>query len=435
MSMNPFDQRPRPLDQCFMDWKTMAARPYDKREADPYTRVRSILMNGTEFEAVWFSHQFHRHCQNNDLRRELALLRRQEQQQQKHIAALKPLDETVLEHTIGYEQLAVDLTARMAQCEPDREVKQALDFALLEDFDHLYRYADLLEMDGGVHAEELVGRYTEIMPARPTIAHHRWPADSVKKPIQGKKAALVTKLHVNIITAAEQQTMNYYMNTAALWPEETGRRLYQEIGMIEEQHVTQYGSLLNPTLTPLENLLVHQYVESWLYWSMCETETDPHIRGVWQMLFEQELMHLNIAQGLLREYEGKEWNEVLPDAEFPAPLRLESNIEYVRGVLGSTANNTADLEDYVDVRRVTPETFAQYQRQVNQPVENVVSHSFIQAYIRKNGTDYRFETAPNPVAELKDRKADNVSVGRQTLCDESFTHTADDSVPIPELTR
>lgn len=229
--------------------------------------------------------------------------------------------------------------------------------------------------------------------------------------------------------------MNYYMNTAALWPEETGRRLYQEIGMIEEQHVTQYGSLLNPTLTPLENLLVHQYVESWLYWSMCETETDPHIRGVWQMLFEQELMHLNIAQGLLREYEGKEWNEVLPDAEFPAPLRLESNIEYVRGVLGSTANNTADREDYVDVRRVTPETFAQYQRQVNQPVENVVSHSFIQAYIRKNGTDYRFETAPNPVAELKDRKADNVSVGRQTLCDESFTHTADDSVPIPELTR
>ena len=33
----------------------------------------------------------------------------------KKIACLKPLDETVLEHTIGYEQLAVDLTAILAQ--------------------------------------------------------------------------------------------------------------------------------------------------------------------------------------------------------------------------------------------------------------------------------------------------------------------------------
>ena len=50
-------------------------------------------------------------------------------------------------------------------------------------------------------------------------------------------------LAANVITAAEQQTMNYYMNTAALWPDEMGRRLYQEIGMVEEQHVTQYGSM------------------------------------------------------------------------------------------------------------------------------------------------------------------------------------------------
>ena len=89
--------------------------------------------------------------------------------------------------------------------------------------------------------------------------------------------AVIDLLAANVITAAEQQTMNYYMNTAALWPEETGRRLYQEIGMVEEQHVSQYGSLLDPRLTWLENLLVHQYVECWLYWSCAETETDGRI--------------------------------------------------------------------------------------------------------------------------------------------------------------
>ena len=46
-------------------------------------------MNGTEFEAnVWFSHQFSRHASgDNDLRRELALIRRSEQQQQKLLSA------------------------------------------------------------------------------------------------------------------------------------------------------------------------------------------------------------------------------------------------------------------------------------------------------------------------------------------------------------
>ena len=213
--------------------------------------------------------------------------------------------------------------------------------------------------------------------------------------------------------------MNYYMNTAALWPEETGRRLYQEIGMVEEQHVSQYGSLLNPSMTWLENLLVHQYVECWLYWSCYETETDVRIRELWYFLFQQELVHLHIARDLLCQYEKKDWNEVLPDAKFPAPLTLESNIEYVRSVLGSTVNNTACCEGYVNVvQGAMPETFAEYQRAVNEPVENVMSHRFIQEYMQRNGQDYRFETAPNPVPELRDRTVDNICVGRQPLCTE-----------------
>ncbi len=38
-----------------------------------------------------------------------------EQQQQKILTHLKPADESALEHTIGYEQLAVDLTAHLAK--------------------------------------------------------------------------------------------------------------------------------------------------------------------------------------------------------------------------------------------------------------------------------------------------------------------------------
>ena len=204
--MNPFKEKPRSIEKSLQNWAQMYPKPYNKREVNPYTKCRIILMNGTEFEANWFSHQLARHTTNNDLRRDIALTRMVEKQQQLKISLLKPQDESILEHTIGYEQLAVDLTAELAKREADCNVKNALDFALLEDFDHLYRYANLLEMEQGVYAEWLVGRYTEIMPGRPTIAHHRFPIDNVKTGIDSKTSDVQTVLNTMIITAAEQQT-------------------------------------------------------------------------------------------------------------------------------------------------------------------------------------------------------------------------------------
>ena len=101
-------------------------------------------MNGIEVESIIFSHQFARHTDNLEIKRALALSRRVDQQQQKVVNGLNPGDQTPLETTIGYEQVAVDLTSWLARHEPDPMLKQALDFALLEDFDHLYRYAEPL---------------------------------------------------------------------------------------------------------------------------------------------------------------------------------------------------------------------------------------------------------------------------------------------------
>ncbi len=411
--MNPFELKAKPLESLIMSWNRLTPIPYDADAVDPYTRCRVILMNGTEFEAVWYSHQFSRHSGDNELRRQIALLRRLEQQQQKLVAALKPPEETILAHTIGYEQLAVDLTAMLAQREDNPYVKQALDFALLEDFDHLYRYADLMDFDDRVHAEKLVGGYAEIMPGRPTIAHHRHPFDSVKFHIQNRIASPMTRLCTAIITAAEQQTMNYYMNVASFYPTAWGRKLYREIGMVEEQHVTQYGSLMDTDQTWLEGCLNHQYTECYLYWSAMETETDPRIRGIWEMLFEQEVSHLHAAAELLETYEGREAAQVIPEGTFPDPLPLTSNIEYVRGVLGGTVCNTALREDWTNVNDLSPNAdFFRYQGIVNADVNDVESHAIIERLIHRDGADYRFETAPNPVPALRDRRADNTDVGR-----------------------
>ena len=411
--MNPFVEKPIKTAEDFYGWNNMALKPYNKFDVDPYTRVRIILANGAEYEAVWFSHQFHRHERDNDLRRDLATLRRKEQQQQKRIASLKPIGEGILEHTIGYEQLAVDLTAIFAQRESDRYVKQAMDFALLEDFDHLYRYADLLEMDKGIIAEKLVGGYTELMPGRPTISEHRFPTDDVKRFTNYKKASGLTKLDINILTAAEQQTMNYYMNQAAFYQNKLGRQLYTEIGMIEEQHVTLYGGLKDTTSTWLEDLLMHEYTECYLYYSLWQDETDRYVKKVWEEHFNDELQHLHVAAELLQKHENKVWQQVIPNSDFPELLAFRSNIDYIRKVLKETVNYTARGEDYSEVGDLPAEAkFFDYQREVNGKDSDVASHNIIRKYIADNGKDYRFQTAEHPVEELRERNRDNTTVGR-----------------------
>lgn len=415
--MNPFEQKPMKLSDTIMDWKKMYPKPFNKCDVNPYTKTRIILMNGTEFEANWFSHQFSRNCNNNDIRRTIASTRRIEKQQQMLIQNLKPINENILETTISYEQLAVDLTARLAQNEPDQNVRNALNFALLEDFDHLYRYSNLLELEYKVLPEKLVGRYTEIMPARPTISHHRDPNDTVKY-YTCKDAELITKLNVNIITAAEQQTMNFYMNVGGFYTSDIGRKLYQEIGLVEEDHVTQYGSLIDPNQTWLENLLMHEYTECYLYYSCFKEETDPYIKKIWEMFFEYEIVHLHRACDLLEKYESKTWQQIIPNGNFPTLLSLGPNIEYVRDVLKNTANFTGDRENYACVCDLPKDfDFFTYQNIVNNNVCEVPSHIIIDEYICKKGMDYRFEVAPNPLKCLQNRLCDNICVGREPLCE------------------
>ncbi len=412
--MNPFSEKLITLDKSFQNWKRLYPKSYDKNAVDPYTKTRIILANGAEFEANWFLHQFARHVTDDALKRELALTRAVEKEQQIKISLLKPANETQLEHTIGYEQLAVDLTAELAKRETDCNVKQALDFALLEDFDHLYRYADLLQMTQGIHAEHLVGGYTEIMPGRPTAAHHRYPKDNVRFGIDGKKASTSTMLATMIITAAEQQTMNYYMNVTTLARTELARRLYQEIALVEEEHVTHYESLQDPNSTWLECWLWHEYCECYLYWSNYETETDPRIKAFWEENFAFETAHLQMAAQMLQKYEKKDALSVIRDPEFPAPLSLHENIEYVRDILKNTVQFTSQKDGYVKVDDLPEKAnFFAYQKLKNANIDVEPSHRVIDKHIERYGKDYRYCKAQNPVEGLRSETQDNVEVGRK----------------------
>lgn len=410
---NPFEQKPIQLGDTIMDQELIYPKAYNKYEVDPYTKVRIILMNGIEVESTLFKHQFHRNCMNNDLRRELALLRRTEQQQQKVINWLSPKNETPLEVTIGYEHVAVDLTAWLAQNEPNPYVKQALDFALLEDFDHLYRYANIMNLDENIPAEKLVQDYVEITPGRPTIAEHRHPYDEVRNFVDFKTADIQTKLNTLIITAAEQQTMNFYMNVGPAYYNDLGRQLYQEIAMIEEQHVTHYGSLLDPNTTWLENLVLHEYMECYLYYSFYQDELDNHVKAIWERHLQQEIAHLHKAADLLAQYENKHWEQVVTGT-FPKLLQFHDTRDYVRQILAEQINLTGDQESYRNVNDLPDNhSFFWYQNHVNKELGTIPSHVAITKHQQKYKEDYRWEKGSHPVEALRNRTQDNTTIARE----------------------
>jgi hypothetical protein len=405
MAFNPLEHKGIPVDRQFRDWSKLSSVPLPSRPEDPYTMTRVILMNGIEVESVIFSHQFARNTDNPDIKQSLALSRRAEQQQQKAINWLLPGELTPLETTISYEQVAVDLTSWLARHEPDPTLKQALDFALLEDFDHLYRYANLYELIQGRHADDIVKDLTEITPGRPTIVEHNHPFDELRPHFVTQTVNPLSRMHVMTIVAAEQQTMNYYMNVGPDLMEPVARGLYAEIAQIEEQHVSHYESLLDPLDSWIANLVFHQTNEVYLYWSMAQLETDRRVKELWELHLEMELGQLHEACRLLRTYEGREPEELLPPALPDVPVTFETNKQYVRQVLADQVHLRTDGLGYTPVDDLPSDhRYFEYQKVVN--ADGVPSEQVIDENRSKSGREYRLETdGPNPVPDLQEAKS------------------------------
>jgi hypothetical protein len=357
MAFSVFDSKGTPLDRQRTTWREMVRTPISKLDDDAFTRMRVILMTGIEREAVRFSHMAAR-C-NMALRQPLAEVRRVEQHQAALVGGLLSPDHSPLETTIAHEQLAIELTASVAKAEPDSYLCQVYRFGLLEDFDHLYRYAALLDRMEGKDANNILQSYTDILPGRPTSEHHRAPRDDLRIPYDRSMAAMLSKLHALTVTAAEAQTHDYYMTVGPTFADPVARQLYAEIAAVEEQHVTQYESLLDPTETWVEQWMLHEANECYAYYSCVETETNHHVKAVWERCLDHELGHFHLAAEAFRRYERRDPAEIVGD--FARPIELRSQRDYVRSVLASEVDLRAlgtqfvprEHEDQasIDVRR------------------------------------------------------------------------------------
>lgn len=352
VKFRPFDMEYIPVEDQFLNWKEIVQAPYDKNTVDAYTRTRIILMNGIENASVIMSHNMERMIADPEIKRQMALMRRVDSMQQQTVNWLNPADQTIVETALGYEQVAVDLTANLARNEPDPYVKQTLDFALLEDFDHLYRYSCLYDYLEGGDSEFIVQGKTEIKPGRPTSVEHRHPEDTLRKHYDKDTADLKTKMNYLTIVAGEQQTELFYKDHGFMYSNELARQLFSEIADVEEQHVTQYGLLGDPTETMLEKATLMQLCEAYLYFSCAQTETDPRIKEIWEAFTRMEISHFAACATLLEKYEGRDIMSVLKADSIEPLVVFEENKDYINQVIEEQLDLQAHNMEYKRFREL-----------------------------------------------------------------------------------
>jgi len=126
-----------------------------------------------------------------------------------------------------------------------------------------------------------------------------------------------------------------------------------------------------------------------------------------------EVAHLKRVADLLKKYENKNVKDVIPVQDFPVLLKFGQNKQYVRDVIKRGVFFTSDRENYVDSRKVSPDSdFVKHNDKVNGRIADVASHAVINKSIETFGTDYRYQECAHPIPELNDRKKDDTTVGR-----------------------
>ncbi|HWS90112.1 MAG TPA: hypothetical protein VN282_24295 [Pyrinomonadaceae bacterium] len=361
MGLDIFKEKGVPLDKQQFTWRELVQAPTSKLDDDAFTRVRIILMNGLESEAVRFSHACAR--MNRELQLPLARVRRIDHHQQTLVNWLLPADLSPIETTLAFEQVAIEVTASVAEREPDPYMAQVYRFGLLEDFDHLYRFSALYDRVAGGDANNIIQSYSDIMPGRPTSVEHRDPADDLREYYDKRKAAPLTKLHAATITAAENQTRDYYMTIGPQFADPVARQLYAEIASIEEQHTTQYESISDATETWMEKWLMREAMEAYNYMGCSQYETNPRIKAVWDRFLDYELGQLHFVMELFKKVENRDPAEVLP-AELPEPVEYKSHREFVRETLAREVDLRADGTQFV-TKGQEPERSLAYREQLN----------------------------------------------------------------------
>jgi len=139
-----------------------------------------------------------------------------------------------------------------------------------------------------------------------------------------------------------------------------------------------YESLIDPTESIYEKLLLHEFTEVCNYYTCLEDESCPHGKKVWEMFLNFELEHLKIASEIFKKHEKRDPEEVIGN-KIIMPNKFKSQKEYVKEILFSQVDKRlcgTEKQGYTFISEL-PSDWAGYnvQKKVNEmtsPSENTI---------------------------------------------------------------
>jgi hypothetical protein len=173
------------------------------------------------------------------------------------------------------------------------------------------------------------------------------------------------------------------MNIGPTFTDPVARQLYAEIASIEEQHVTQYGSIIDPNESWLEKWLIYEANEAYNYYSCMESETNPRIKATWERFLDYELGHLHMVSELFKQHERRDPAEILP-TKLPNPIAYQSQRDFVRDTLNAEVDLRAAGDQFVPKQKESLASI-EYRKQMN--ADGSPSNAVAENYVWRAGTE------------------------------------------------
>jgi rubrerythrin len=214
----------------------------------------------------------------------------------------------------------------------------------------------------GISPNAVVQGQTDVMLGRPTQHHHNCNIIRLRKSYDKKTTSPQTKVNIMTLVAGEQQTHNYYGEHGFEYGNECLRETYAEIKDVEEAHVTMYESLIDPTESLYEKLLLHEFTEVCTYQNCMKDEKDEKLMGIWEEFLAFEIGHLHKAAELFKKHEKRDPEEVIGDKVFD-PCHFTSQKEYVEDILRTQIDQRLGTDkNYTTIKKL-PDDWASYRIQ------------------------------------------------------------------------
>ena len=207
---------------------------------------------------------------------------------------------------------------------------------------------------------------------------------------------MLTKLHALTIVASEYQTHDYYMSIGPLFSDPLARQLYAEIASVEEKHVTQYESMLDPRASWIEQWVLHEANECYNYYGCVEQETSHHVKAIWERFLDYELGHFHLACEAFKQHEGRDPAEIIT-SDFATPLAFRSQRAFVRKVLQNEVDLRTDGSRFVPQAQESADSQL-YRRLVN--ADGSPSEAVASGYVWTPGTELSRKSPAAPLGTI-----------------------------------